>query len=168
MFELFYPGRSIVLDSPLGVEEVTRRLEAAFDGTFGDGRFWMMRRVRGRNSFRSVVDGQILPRPGGSRLNVRLRLHPLILAIGVVFALIAGTVAAVASPEVPVLAARPYWSVCWRWPPWRSSLLSWEASRPARRHACSPTQPKRGHTRQVSLRTVPSRSCSERETRCVG
>ena len=107
MFELFYHGRSIVLDSPLGVEEVTRRLEAAFDGTFGDGRFWMMRRVRGRNSFRSVVDGQILPRPGGSRLNVRLRLHPLILAIGVVFALIAGTVAAVASPEVPVVGGSP-------------------------------------------------------------
>jgi hypothetical protein len=107
MLELFYPGRSIVLDSPLGVEEVTRRLEAAFDGTFGDGRFWMMRRVRGRNSFRPVVDGQILPRPWGSRLNARLRLHPLILAIGAVFALIAGTVAAVASPEIPVVGGSP-------------------------------------------------------------
>ena len=57
MFELFYPGRSIVLDSPLGVEEVTRRLELAFDGTFADGRFCMMRRVRGgTRSVRSWTD----------------------------------------------------------------------------------------------------------------
>ena len=107
MFDLLYPGRSIVLDSPLGVEELTRRLELAFDGTFADGHFRMLRRVRGRNSFRSVVDGQILPGSGGTRLNVRLRLHPLILAYGAVFALIAGTVAAVASPEIPVVGGSP-------------------------------------------------------------
>ena len=107
MFELFYPGRPLVLDSPLGVEELTRRLELAFDGTFADGRVRMMRRVRGRNSFRAVVDGQILPRSGGSQLNVRLRLHPLILAIGVMFALVAGTVAAIASPEIPVVGGSP-------------------------------------------------------------
>jgi hypothetical protein len=108
MFELFYPGRSIVLDSPLVVEEVTRRLELAFDGTFADSRLRIMRRVRGRNSFRSVVDGHILPRSGGgSRLRVRLRLHPLILAFGAVFALIAGTIAALASPEIPVIGVSP-------------------------------------------------------------
>lgn len=107
MFELFYPGRSIVLDSPLGVEELTRRLELAFDGTFTDGRVRMMRRVRGRNSFRPVVDGQILAASSGSRLKVRLRLHPLILAFGAVFALIAGTVAAIASPEIPVVGGSP-------------------------------------------------------------
>ena len=107
MFELFYPGRKMVLESPLGVEELTRRLEREFEGTFADRRFSMMRRVRGRNSFRSVVDGQILPESAGSRLNVRLRLHPLILAIGSVFALIAGTVAAVAAPEIPVIGGSP-------------------------------------------------------------
>lgn len=107
MFELLYPGRSIELHSPLGVEELTRRLELAFDGTVADGRLRMMRRVRGRNSFRSVVDGQILPGSAGSRLNVRLRLHPLILAIGAMFALIAGTVAAVASPQIPVVGGSP-------------------------------------------------------------
>ena len=53
------------------------------------------------------MDGQILPGSGGSRLNVRLRLHPLILAIGAVFALIAGTVAAVAAPEIPVAGGSP-------------------------------------------------------------
>ena len=107
MFEVVYPGRSIVLDSPLGVEELTRRLQLAFDGTFADGGFRMMRRVRGRNSFRSVVDGRILPESGGSRLHARLRLHPLILAIGALFALIAGTVAAVAAPEIPVVGRWP-------------------------------------------------------------
>jgi hypothetical protein len=108
MFELFYRGRSMVLDSPLAMEELTRRLERAFDETVADGRFRMMRRVRGRNSFRSVVDGQILPGPGGSRLHVRLRLHPLIVAFGAMFALIAGTLAAVAAPELPVVGDWPF------------------------------------------------------------
>jgi hypothetical protein len=108
MFDLFYPGRSVALDSPIDAAELTRRLELTFDGTVGDGRFRMMRRVRGRNSFRSVMDGQILPRPGGTRLNVRLRLHPLVLAIGAVFALVAGTVAAIAAPGVPVVGGSPF------------------------------------------------------------
>jgi hypothetical protein len=103
MFELFHSGRSIVLDSPLDVKELTRRLELAFDGTIADGRFSVMRRVRGRNSFRSLVDGRIRPESSGSRLDARLRLHPLILAIGAVFALVAGTLAAIASPEIPVI-----------------------------------------------------------------
>jgi hypothetical protein len=107
MLDLLYPGRSFVLDSPVGVEELTRRFQLAFDGTIADGRFRMMRRVRGRNSFRSLVDGQIVPGSGGSRLTVRLRLHPLILAIGAVFAVIAGTIAAVASPEIPVVGGSP-------------------------------------------------------------
>jgi hypothetical protein len=107
MFELFYPGRSMVFDSPLDVNELTRRLQLAFDGTVVDGQFSLIRRVRGRNSFRSVVEGQILPRRGGSRLNVRLRLHPLILAFGAMFALIAGSVAAVASPGIPVVGRSP-------------------------------------------------------------
>ena len=107
MFELFYPGRKIVLDSPLGAAELKRRLELAFEGTFADGRFSMMRRVQGRNSFRSVVDGHVRPGSSGSRLDGRLRLHPLILAIGAAFALIAGTVAAVASPGIPVIGGSP-------------------------------------------------------------
>jgi hypothetical protein len=107
VFELFYAGRAVVLESPLGVEELRRRLEREFDGTVADGRFSMMRRTRGRNSFRSVVEGQIVPDAGGARLNVRLRLHPLILAFGFLFALIAGTIAAVAAPEIPVVGRSP-------------------------------------------------------------
>jgi hypothetical protein len=107
MFELFRSGRPILLDSPLDVKELRRRIELAFDGTVADGRVSVMRRVRGRNSFRSVVHGQIRPESGGSRLDVRLRLHPLILAFGAVFALVAGTIAALASPEIPVIGGSP-------------------------------------------------------------
>src|SRR5688500_1498378 len=108
MFELFHPGRSLVLDSALGVEELTRRLELAFEGRVAGDRFRVMRRVRGRNSFRSLLDGQMQPTPGGSRLSVRMRLHPLILAVGAVFALIAGAMAAVASPQIPVVGGSPW------------------------------------------------------------
>lgn len=107
MIELLYSGRSLVLDSPLGVEELTRRVEQAFDGTFVNGRVSMMRRVRGRNSFRVVLEGDMAPTPSGSRLDLRLRLHRLILAVGAVFALIAGNVAAIAGPEIPVVGGSP-------------------------------------------------------------
>jgi hypothetical protein len=107
MFELIYPGRSLALDSPHGVEEVARRLTAAFDGTIAGGRVRVMRRVRGRNSFRPLVDGRILPESGGSRLQVRLRLHPVVLAFGAWFAVMAGTVAAIAAPEIPVVGGSP-------------------------------------------------------------
>lgn len=107
MFDMLYPGRSMVLDSPLGVEELTRRLGLAFEGPVADGRFSTMRRVRGRNSFRPLVDGRILPRPDGCRMNVRLRLHPLVLGIGAVFALMAGAVGAIASPGIPLIGGSP-------------------------------------------------------------
>jgi hypothetical protein len=107
MFELLHSGRSIVLDSPLGADELARRLGLAFDGIFADGRVRLMRRVRGRNSFRPVVDGRILPASGGSRLDVRLRLHPLILGVGAVFAFIAGLIAVVASPRIPFVGGSP-------------------------------------------------------------
>jgi hypothetical protein len=107
MIELLYSGRSLVLDSPLGVEELTRRVEQAFDGTFVNGRISMMRRVRGRNSFRVVLEGDVAPTPSGARLDLRLRLHRLILAVGAVFALIAGNVAAIAGPEIPVVGGSP-------------------------------------------------------------
>ena len=108
MFDLIYPGRSLALDSPHGVDELTRRLTAAFDGTIAGGRLRVMRRVRGRNSFRSFVDGRILPESGGARLHVRLRLHPVVLAFGAMFALMAGTVAALAAPEIPVVGGSPF------------------------------------------------------------
>ena len=73
MCELFYRGRPIVLDSPVGVVELTRRLELAFDGTVE------------RPPAAASADS-------GNRRGV---------------ALIAGTVAAVASPEIPVVGGSP-------------------------------------------------------------
>jgi hypothetical protein len=107
MFEMLYSGRAVAFDSPLNAEEVTQRLQQGFDGTFTDGRLHMMRRVRGRNSFRSVIDGQLSRRSAGSHLVLRLRLHPVVLVFGAVFALIAGTVAAIAAPEIPVIGGSP-------------------------------------------------------------
>jgi hypothetical protein len=107
MFQVLYSGRAIVLDSPLTVEEVTRRLQQRFDGTFADGRLSILRRVRGRNSFRPVVEGQVVPRSAGSRLDLRMRLHPLVLVFGAIFALIAGTIAAIAAPAIPVVGSSP-------------------------------------------------------------
>jgi hypothetical protein len=105
-----------------------------------------MRRGRGRNWFRSWTDRQILPGRGGARLNVRLRLHPLILAFGAVFALIAGTLAAIAAPEIPVVGSSPLLvrvlamaAVALLFALLGSIVLCWEASRPARRSACFPT-----------------------------
>jgi VIT1/CCC1 family predicted Fe2+/Mn2+ transporter len=105
--ELLYPGRPLVLDSPLSAEDLTRRLEAAFEGTCVDGRLRVMRRVRGTNSFRPLVEGHLRRAPRGSRLDVRLRLHPVVLAFGAVFATGAGLAAAVAAPEIPMAAGSP-------------------------------------------------------------
>jgi hypothetical protein len=107
MVELLYSGRSITLVSPLGVEALTRRLEQAFDGTFVNGRVDMMRRTRGRNSFRMVLEGDMSPAASGSRLDLRLRLHRVILVAGALFALIAGTIAAIAAPEIPFVGGSP-------------------------------------------------------------
>ena len=106
-FELLYPGRPLVLESPLSAEELTRRLEAAFQGTCVDGRVRVMRRVRGTSSFRPVVAGHIRRATPGSRLDVRLQLHPVVLAFGAVFAAGAGMAAAVAASEIPMAVGSP-------------------------------------------------------------
>ena len=118
MLELLYPGRKVVFDSPLTVDEVTRRLQREitppattwrdtrqqlFEGTFANGRFEMMRLVRGRNSFRTVMKGLVSQAPTGARLDVRLQLHPVVLGAGVFFAVIFGAIAAIATPEIPMI-----------------------------------------------------------------
>ena len=122
MLDLLYPGRKVVFDSPLTVDEVTRRLQREitppaapwrdtrqqlFEGTFASGRFEMARLVRGRNSFRTVMKGLISQAPAGARVDVRLQLHPLVVGAGVFFAVIAGAIAAVAAPEIPVIGVSP-------------------------------------------------------------
>ena len=84
MIELLFRGRRVVFDSPHGVTEAQARLarEVAvpewtmrrdqrtqlFVGTVADGRFEVVRLVRGRNSFRPMLAGQLSPSAGGSRI----------------------------------------------------------------------------------------------------
>jgi hypothetical protein len=116
MLDLLYTGRHLVLDSALPADEVTRLLQREitasprkwgenrpqlFEGTFENGRFEMARLVRGRNSFRPMMTGTVSPGQTGTRLNVRLQLHPFVLVVAVVFALVAGTIASIAAPDIP-------------------------------------------------------------------
>jgi hypothetical protein len=122
MFDVMYPGRTLLFDSPLSVEEVTRRLEREvappamelfktrqqlFEGTFADRQFTVIRRVRGRNSFRPWIKGRVLEGSRGARVEVRLQMSPLVLVFGLVFAIVAGTIAAVAAPELPLVGGSP-------------------------------------------------------------
>jgi hypothetical protein len=124
MFDVLYPGRRLIIDSPLSVEEVSQRLahEVAppamelrfreprpqrFEGTFAGGQFSFVRLVRGRNSFRPWMKGRLSPQPNGSRLDVHLQLNMLVLVFGLVLAVVAGTIAALAAPELPVITNSP-------------------------------------------------------------
>ena len=93
MIDLLW-GRSLVFESPLTLDEITKRLQREiapatwqlyetrrqlFVGTFADGRFRMMRLVRGKNSFRSLIEGYLSPSSTGVRIDVRLKLHPVVL-----------------------------------------------------------------------------------------
>lgn len=118
MFDVLFPGRKLVFETPLSVDELTRRLEREvappamewrerrpqlFEGTFVDGQFSFLRLVRGRNSFRPWVKGRVLPGSRGSRIEARLRMSPVVLVFGVLLALVGGTIAAVAAPSIPVV-----------------------------------------------------------------
>lgn len=114
MLDLLFPGRRVAFESALSLEEVTRRLQEeiaaparpffdrrtqTFQGRFADGRFWMMRIVKGRNSFNLLIKGEVSRAAGGTRVAARLQLHPLVLALLAVFALIASRIASIAAPE---------------------------------------------------------------------
>ena len=118
MLDLFLPGRRLAFESSLGLEEITRRLQHEitaparpsvdrrphlFQGAFGDGQFRIMRSVRGRNSFNPVVTGQLSSGGTGTRIDVQLQLHPLVLILLAIFALIAGTIASIAASEMLVV-----------------------------------------------------------------
>jgi hypothetical protein len=115
MLDLLFPGRSVTLESALSLEDVTQRLQQeiaaparpffdrrtqTFQGRFADGRFWMMRIVNGRNSFNPVIKGKVSRTTRGTRVDARLQLHPLVLALLAVFTLIASRIASIAAPEV--------------------------------------------------------------------
>jgi hypothetical protein len=114
MLDLVFRGRALVFETALGVDEVTRRLAREvvppkwqfretrtqlFEGTFSDGRFHMVRLVRGRNSFRPLIDGSVTPGSKGARVDVVLRLHPLVLGLCAVLFAVGALVATVAGAE---------------------------------------------------------------------
>ena len=71
------------------------------------GRFRMMRLVKGRNSFRPVIDGVVCQGAHGARIDSRLRMHPLVLVFCLALTLIGGTIAALAAPELPIVTDSP-------------------------------------------------------------
>lgn len=107
-------GRQLVFESPLSVQEMTARLRREiaeptyypferrtnlFEGTLVDGRFRMVRLARGRNSLRPVISGRVSPGARGTQIDLRLRLHPGVLAL-LAIVLTAGVGAAsIALPE---------------------------------------------------------------------
>ena len=96
MLDLLFRGRRLEFASALSAEELTGRLARevtsaawrvtetrtqTFEGTVADGRFRMLRLVHGRNSFRPIIEGQLVPLPVGTRVDVRLRLHPVVVIL---------------------------------------------------------------------------------------
>ena len=116
MIDLLFRGRRVVFDSPYGATEAQARLarEVAvpewtmrrdqrtqlFVGTVTDGRFEVVRLVRGRNSFRPMLAGQLSPSAGGSRIEVRLRMAPAVLVLLVFLLCVGGLVAFVAASDL--------------------------------------------------------------------
>ena len=115
MLDLLFPGRSVAFESSLAPEEVTRRLQQEiaapasplfdrrtqlFQGSFADGRFHMMRIVKGRNSFNPSIRGQVSRAGGGTRIEAQLQLHPLVIGFLAIFTVIASRLASIAAPEV--------------------------------------------------------------------
>jgi hypothetical protein len=114
MLDLLVGGRKLVFESPLSLEDATRRLQQeitpsgvraewrrpleyrvfekrpqSFIGTFADGRFHMVRLVRGRGSIRPWIDGQLARAVNGCRVDVRLKLPTLAFISCVPFLLFA-------------------------------------------------------------------------------
>jgi hypothetical protein len=119
MLDLVFGGRNLIFESPLSVEEATARLhhdiaapewrvyenrQQPFIGTFADGRFHVARRVRGKNSFRSMIDGQLSPSVNGCRVNVRLKLPAVAVVACALFITIGAGLGTIAVPHV--MAAR--------------------------------------------------------------
>ena len=125
LFDVLYPGRMVVLDTGLNLAEVTSRLAREvtppatpwfrdtrtqlFEGTFANGRFEMTRLVKGRDSFRPMLYGQLSATPGGTRIDIRMQLHLLALAVGFVIANVFGMFASLgASQVIPVIGHVPF------------------------------------------------------------
>ncbi len=83
------------------------RRKELFEGTFANGRFEMIRLVHSRNSFRPMLYGQLSPTPGGTRIDIRMQLHILVLVVGLAISAFAGMFGAFAWSEIPVVGRVP-------------------------------------------------------------
>ena len=114
MIDLLH-GRTLVFETHLSTDEITARLQREvapatwrlyenrrqlFVGTFADGRFRMMRLVRGKNSFRPLIEGRLSPSSTGARIDVRLKLHPLVLIVCAFLLIVGGLITLVSLSEV--------------------------------------------------------------------
>ena len=115
-------GRRLVFVSSLTREDLVTRLEQQvapprlfstekgpqpFEGTVAEGRFQMMRSVRGRNSFRPVISGAVTSSGHGARVDVRLQLHPLVMGICAFVLLIGAMAGSIAIPEYVATGGSP-------------------------------------------------------------
>ncbi len=89
-----WPSDSFEIRTSLSLEEVVRRLEAEieppkwfgffrkhkkFQGDVSREGFKISRYIRYGNSFLPVVRGSFQPGPSGISVNIRMRLHPLVI-----------------------------------------------------------------------------------------
>ena len=96
--------RHLTYETPLAFEEVTRRLQKEivrptwipfndrpnlFEGKFANNRFRMVRLVTGRSKPATVIVGEVMRAGGGTRVQVRLRVHRGALVGCVIMLLIA-------------------------------------------------------------------------------
>jgi hypothetical protein len=111
MMDLFFGGRRLVFESPLTLEDATKRLQneiaapkwrvyenrrQSFIGTFADGRFQAIRLVGGKNSFRPMIDGRLSASANGCRVDVRLKMPAVAVVACVLFVTVGVTIMSVA------------------------------------------------------------------------
>jgi hypothetical protein len=122
MLDIVFRGRRLEFASPLSVEELSARLARevtaavwrvtdtrtqTFEGAFADGRFRMVRLVHGRNSFRPLIEGQLVPLPAGTRIDVRLRLHPFVVIFCAILLAVGATLFRIVAADPEARAAVP-------------------------------------------------------------
>jgi hypothetical protein len=99
---LAFPYQRLVLETPLPVVDVIRRIEQAveprrlwrfsrthrdFEGMVSRGQFKIMRVIHYRNSFRPVIAGVVKPRlQGGTRVELTMRLNRAVAAFMMLWA----------------------------------------------------------------------------------
>jgi hypothetical protein len=121
MIDLVF-GRRLTFHTPLTPGDLTTRLEREvaqprllssargtqlFEGSVADGRFRMMRSVRGRNSFRPVISGAVSSGERGTRVDVRLQLHPVVMVFCGAVLLVGAMIGSIAIPEYLATGASP-------------------------------------------------------------